>query len=368
MSSKLSNEGVSSGIAPFILKEVDPPPIKEEFTPNTPDEYWKEVGTVEEVFVYPVKSMRGISVQSATVGKYGLSSGKNVDRQFMIVSEAGKRMITGRRYPNIVLISANCDEENNITFSAPNMSDISVEIPTNVYDEIETDVFGSSCKGYDMGDAIAKWLSKFILNEEGGLRLITHIMPSMERGSNWFSGIRKKFKADRIADVESTRAHHSDTPIKPFCLPDDVPLFADGFGYLLLTEASVNKLNDELKDNGVSDLVVEKTRFRPNIYVSGTKSPFEEDSWLYIRIGDCLFRNAALCTRCVFTTVNPKTGEKHPNQEPLKTLKKFRKTLDRHERKVYGDSPFFGINLGVDKCGTIKVGDKILIGQPILKE
>jgi hypothetical protein len=30
-------------------------------------------------------------------------------------------------------------------------------------------------------------------------------------------------------------------------------------------------------------------------------------------------------------------------------------------RKAYGDSPFFGINLGVDKCGTIKVGDKVLI-------
>ena len=34
--------------------------------------------------------------------------------------------------------------------------------------------------------------------------------------------------------------------------------------------------------------------------------------------------------------------------------------MNPDERKVYGDSPFFGINLGVDQCGSIKVGDKVL--------
>ena len=37
----------------------------------------------------------------------------------------------------------------------------------------------------------------------------------------------------------------------------------------------------------------------------------------------------------------------------------FRSSLNPDERKVYGDSPFFGINLGVDQCGSIKIGDKV---------
>ena len=57
--------------------------------------------------------------------------------------------------------------------------------------------------------------------------------------------------------------------MKPFCRNDDVPLYADGFGYLLLAEKSVNELNKRLKENDVDDLEVEQTRFRPNIYVTG---------------------------------------------------------------------------------------------------
>jgi len=146
-----------------------------------------------------------------------------------------------------------------------------------------------------------------------------------------------------------------------------VPLFADGFGYLLLAENSISELNKRLKENDVDDMEVEQTRFRPNIYVRGTNGPFAEDNWKYIRIGDCLFRNSALCGRCIFTTVDPKTGEKHTGGQPLKTLKKFRSSLNPDERKAYGDSPFFGINLGVDQCGSIKVGDKIYIADPIPK-
>ncbi len=59
MSSKIPSEGILSGIAPVQLSEVEPPDIS--------DEHWTPVGEVEELFIYPVKSMRGVSVQSADV-------------------------------------------------------------------------------------------------------------------------------------------------------------------------------------------------------------------------------------------------------------------------------------------------------------
>ena len=72
-------------------------------------------------------------------------------------------------------------------------------------------------------------------------------------------------------------------------------------------------------------------------------------------------RNVKLCTRCNFTTVDPLTGEKHKSGEPLKTLRTFRSTLDKEEKKEYGTSPFFGVNLGVHTEGSVSVKDKIYI-------
>ena len=80
-----------------------------------------------------------------------------------------------------------------------------------------------------------------------------------------------------------------------------------------------------------------------------------------MKICDSVLRNVKLCTRCVFTTIDPGTGEKNGKGEPLKTLRSFRSTLDKDEKKVYGTSPFFGVNLGVEQLGSIGINDKIFI-------
>ncbi len=36
--------------------------------------------------------------------------------------------------------------------------------------------------------------------------------------------------------------------------------------------------------------------------------------------------------------------------------------MDPRERKAIGDSPLYGIHLGVDQCGTVRTGDKIFVG------
>ncbi len=151
-----------------------------------------------------------------------------------------------------------------------------------------------------------------------------------------------------------------------------------------MSDASVSALNSRLEEAG-SDLVTE-ARFRPNIYATGVTEPFAEDKWRYFRVGSAdegpVFRMNKLCARCVFTTVDPETGEKN-RTEPLKTLKtfryrlrtfsevfnfrtlfsEFRQTFNLEERKVAGSSPFFGVNLGLHKPGIVKKGDKIYVGK-----
>jgi len=58
-----------------------------------------------------------------------------------------------------------------------------------------------------------------------------------------------------------------------------------------------------------------------NFTVKGATA-YEEDKWDWIKIGNVILRNVRPCTRCIFTTIDPETGTKHPNTEPLKTLKR----------------------------------------------
>lgn len=84
---------------------------------------------------------------------------------------------------------------------------------------------------------------------------------------------------------------------------------------MLINEASINDLNTRIEDP------VTPQYFRPNFVVKGPQ-PLEEDDWDWVKIGDIIFRNIKPCTRCIFTTINPETGTKHPKAEPLMTLRK----------------------------------------------
>jgi uncharacterized protein YcbX len=54
----------------------------------------------------------------------------------------------------------------------------------------------------------------------------------------------------------------------PLTKADDVPLFADGFGFMLVNDASVAELNRKLSDKN-ANLKIDERRFRPNILVKG---------------------------------------------------------------------------------------------------
>jgi uncharacterized protein YcbX len=73
----------------------------------------------------------------------------------------------------------------------------------------------------------------------------------------------------------------------------------------------------------------------------------DEDGWRRLRMGDVQFDGVKNCVRCVFTTVDPDSGDKHPQLEPLRTLGSYRR---RPEGGV-----FFGQNLIPRTLGTVRV-------------
>ena len=96
--------------------------------------------------------------------------------------------------------------------------------------------------------------------------------------------------------------------------------------------------------------------FRPNILVQGGE-PFAEDAWRDIQIGAIRFTNVKPCTRCTFTTVLSDRGVKHPNSEPLRTLRTFR--IKDESKHLYEDDPLFGVNLVPHNEGLISLTDSI---------
>ena len=58
--------------------------------------FLQEVGRVERLYLYPVKSLAAVSVPQLAVGQHAGSWHNLIDREFIIVDAKGK-MITARR-------------------------------------------------------------------------------------------------------------------------------------------------------------------------------------------------------------------------------------------------------------------------------
>ena len=126
--------------------------------------------------------------------------------------------------------------------------------------------------------------------------------------------------------------------------------FADGYAYLIASEASLADLNARLAKKAHPALPM--NRFRPNLVVSGG-APFAEDHWGEIRVGEAKLRAVKPCGRCQVTTTDQATGEVR-GPEPLATLSTFR---DSSEFGV-----MFGMNLVTVRGGRVRVGDEIELG------
>lgn len=76
----------------------------------------KNVATVSTLYVYPIKSLKGLEVGTAEVTKNGMKYGVFRDRQ-MILINAEDRMITQRQEPRLCLIHVEMSGPTELTLS-----------------------------------------------------------------------------------------------------------------------------------------------------------------------------------------------------------------------------------------------------------
>jgi uncharacterized protein YcbX/ferredoxin len=261
------------------------------------------VATLSRLFIHPVKSMRGIGLTHAL----GDVSGFAFDRIFM-VTETDGTFITARQFPQMVRFIPS-PLHDGLHLTAPDGSSAVVRFSDFAANNAPTEVWGNHFTARIAPEAINLWLSSFF---------------SRDVQLRWVG-----------PDITRRVKRHEDVPLS----------FADGFPYLLTNEASLRDLQNRCHAS------VQMEQFRPNIVVTGAQA-WEEDTWKVIRIGSVIFDVAKPCSRCIFTTISPEKGLKHPSGEPLKTLQSFRTAQDN------GDVDF-GQNLIARSSGVIRVGDEI---------
>lgn len=218
------------------------------------------------------------------------------DRRWMVVDTQTGRFLTQRLLAQMTQLQARWLGETHLQLSAPGMQVLQVAVPNEQAPLRAVTIWRDSLAVPDAGDEAAQWLS------------------------HWLG------RACRLVQVSEPRARQVDTA---YAQVGDKVAFADGFPLLLIGQASLDDLSARV------GRALPMLRFRPNLVVSGSE-PYAEDSWKRIRIGDIEFRVVKGCSRCIMTTLDPQTGERSADREPLATLKTYRE----REGEVY-----FGQNL-----------------------
>lgn len=276
--------------------------------------------TLSNLLIYPIKSAAGINLPSAQLTARGLQR----DRRYMLVNPDG-HFITQRRYPKMSLIQVSLATPETLQVSAPGMRSLKIQTPDANASQIEVDVWGDRASALLCDPATHTWFTQFL---QTPCQLV--YMPETTRRPTEHG----KYGQDEIVS------------------------FADAYPYLLLTEASLNGLNQKLAEKQAAP--VPMNRFRPNLVISGDIAPHAEDTWKKIRIGSAYFTVAKPCARCSIPNVDQASGEyptdRHGQrtQEPSRTLATYR---------AWDKGIWFGQNLIQEssRSGSLNVGDAVEI-------
>lgn len=127
--------------------------------------------------------------------------------------------------------------------------------------------------------------------------------------------------------------------------------FQDAFPLHILNLASVRDVGSKLVNNAPP---LSARNFRPNIIITGGQA-YAEDSWKRIKIGDEEYHASCRTVRCLLPNVNQDSGIKHES-EPNRTLKSFR-CIDEGD----GKNACLGMQMvpAEEERRVIKVGDEI---------
>lgn len=263
---------------------------------------------LSSLHLYPLKSAAGLAVETLDI----VPRGPRHDRRWLVLDTDG-RFVTARQISRMVLIRAGT-AGGGLRLSAPGLPDFDVAAPQPNASRLRVSIWKDTVDAAVVDPAADAWLSVFL---QQPVRLV-------------------------YMDDDARRA------VDPvYAQPGDEVSFADGYPLLVISLSALDGLNTRLADIGREP--VSMSQFRPNLVVADAAAHAEDD-WKRVRIGALEFDAVKVCTRCVFTTVDPVSGMRREDGEPLNILKDYRRTPA---------GITFGMNLIPRGVGTLCVGDAV---------
>ena len=267
---------------------------------------------ITDLFIYPLKSARGIALPHAHIGAMGLTG----DRRMMLVDLDGQ-FITQRELPDLARLTA-LPAAAYLTLRLDDGREMMVA-PPQPDNRLDVVIWRSNVSAAVAHDSVNDKLS------------------------DWFGRSVKLV----FMDGESRREASADWA------GEGAPMgFADGYQILVTTTGSLRALNEDMAQHGEGSVGME--RFRPNI-VLDCDEPWAEDRWTGLEISGIRFDFVKPCPRCIMTTQDQATGSRE-GANPMPAMGRLRMSSDRRVPGV-----LFGWNAVPRGEGLVRVGDAVTV-------
>jgi uncharacterized protein YcbX len=258
---------------------------------------------VSQLFIYPIKSLGGIALDTAQLTDRGLQH----DRRWMLIDEHN-RFLSQREHAQMALFKIELETDGlKVTYTTDG-SHINIPFKPLKQDLLDVTIWDDTCTGQLVSDVVDAWFTVKL-----GIPARMVYMPD---------------ETHRATDPRYTTQ-------------GTIASFADAYPALLIGQASLDDLNNRLAEP------LPMNRFRPNIVFEGGE-PYSEDLMDHIQINGIDMYGVKLCARCIMTTIDQQTAIKY--KEPLKTLAGYRRK---------GNKILFGQNLAFNSTGVLNIGDEI---------
>ncbi|KAH7159422.1 MOSC domain protein [Dactylonectria estremocensis] len=345
---------------------------------------------VEQIYTYPIKSLRGVPLGAIQATQTGFA----YDRRFMLWDvDKSENLHIGLR-PALCLFTTKLTPETDpqsIRKVGHGLSH-AFDQPSDAVEALTLSVtvtmHQSPCPAYDMGEKYNQWFSRRlgypvkllyigdyrrkVLGNMGqgitagavdllhpSLAAVPVILILLGYLSLYGSSARPVSLALNMVPLFAScliLAHH----LRGWLLKRQPMItFADLAAYLIISKTSYEVVNNKLPDSEELDI----TKFRANIVISGPTKAYDEDFWAELRFRKGItMKITQNCARCSSLNVDYATG-KPGKTEAGKVLKKLSK--DRRVDPGMKWSPIFGrygfLTSTSDAAGdvVIKVGDEV---------
>ena len=300
---------------------------------------------IKEIWVYPIKSMKGIQLNECEIDDNGFK----YDRIYMVAepdhkaNDGSYRFITQREEPRLILIRTAIDlDKKSIILEYP-PENATVEIPLEIEQSIldslpsvPSFIWNQTPLSYDIGAGLPE-IKKF---------LCIVFADKPERASQM-----------TMVAPQKRRTVERNAPTSGVLNRIPTSSFQDYYPGNLITTSSLNSLYGKVFERTKGEVQICQQNFRPNLVIESEK-PWDEDTWKSVMIADkYVWHVACRNVRCQVTTVNLKRGQFEKSHEPYKTMQTF--------RRVDPGAPFhpcFGMNLVHGQVGyKLKVGDQLVV-------